>query len=310
MNAAAQCLDLETLSGFLGFAPQHIFYLVENPERFYVRIEVPKKSDPTKSRQLDIPTTELKGVQRAIHKKILRHVELPTNVHSYVSGKSILTAVRNFCPGRAVLKLDIQDFFPSIGYNRVYGIFNNLGFNEKSSFILARLTTKDNLLAQGAPTSPTLSNILMRSVDLRLTKLAHSWELNYLRYSDDLFFHKEKNFNHTRLAAIAYDIVERSGFTANRSKTTFYAKGRPRITLGLLTHGETPQIPGPQRRRYRSLFFKASRNIHWAEKNKEHLHGILEWYKSVNGKDEQYNQYRSIIDNINRLRIHDTYQSK
>ncbi|WP_454685561.1 reverse transcriptase domain-containing protein [Agrobacterium leguminum] len=310
MDAAAKCTDLETLSGFLGFAPQHIFYLVENPSRFYVRISVPKKSDPTKNRQLDIPSTELKGVQRAINKKILRNVSLSPSVYSYVSGKSIITAAQNFCPGRAVLKLDIHDFFPSISFARVYGIFKSLGFNESSSFILTRLTTKDNCLAQGAPTSPALSNVLMRSVDVRLSQLAQSWELKYLRYSDDIFFHKERNFNHTRLAEIAYDIIERSGFEANRDKTKFHAKGLPRLTLGLLTHGDLPQIPGPQRRRYRALFFKASRNIHWAEKNKEHLRGVLEWYKCVNGKDDQYVQYRSILDNVSRLRLHDVYQSK
>ena len=84
MDAAVQCTDLVTLSSFLSFAPQHIYYLTEAPERFYVTISIPKNSDPEKTRELDIPTSELKGVQREIHRKILRETSVSSNVHSYV----------------------------------------------------------------------------------------------------------------------------------------------------------------------------------------------------------------------------------
>jgi hypothetical protein len=61
----------------------------------------------------------------------------------------------------------------------------------------------------------------------------------------------------------------------NEEKTKYHPKGLPRTTLGLLTHGEQPKIPGSQRRIYRSMFFKASRNIHWAHENRERLRGII-----------------------------------
>lgn len=310
MDAAGECKDLASLASFLGFAPQHIFYLVENPGRFYVRIQIPKNSNPGNFRDIDIPNSELKGVQRAIHKKVLSGLPVSPSVHSYVNGKSILTAAQDFCPGRAVLKLDIKDFFPSISFKRVFGLFRSLGFNESSAYIFSKLTTLDNRLAQGAPTSPVLSNLIVRGLDQRLEALVGKWEMRYIRYSDDLFFHKERNFNHPRLATVATSIVEGSGFSVNQGKTKYHPKGLPRVTLGLLTHGERPRIPGPQRRKYRSLFFKASRDIHWAHQNREHLRGIIEWYKCVHGKDELYAQYRSVMDNVSRLRLHDTYQSR
>lgn len=116
MSAADDCKDLVSVAEFLGFAPQHIFYLVEHPERFYVRIKIPKNSDPTKFRELDIPISELKGVQRTIHKRILSEYLVDNCVHSYVATRSILTATKEFCPGRAVLKVDIENFFPSITF--------------------------------------------------------------------------------------------------------------------------------------------------------------------------------------------------
>ncbi len=310
MSAAGQCKDLVSTADYLGFAPQHIFYLVGDPSRHYVRIEIPKNSNPDEVREIDIPSLELKGIQRAIHRKVLAEVPVGDATHSYVPGRSILTAAKQLCPAKAVLKVDIQDFFPSITFKRVLGLFKSLDFNDKTAFVLTRLTTMDNRIAQGAPTSPTISNLIVRSLDKRLLNLAAKWELGYVRYSDDMFFYKDKNFNHSRLAQIVYEVVKRSGFDANTEKTRYHPNGLPRITLGLLTHGDHPRIPGPQRRVYRSLFFKASRNIHWAYKNQEHLRGVLEWYKSVNGRDDTYLNYRSILDNVARLRLHDSYQSR
>lgn len=310
MGAADNCKDLASIADYLGFAPQHIFYLVEDPDRCYVSIEIPKNSDPTKFRKLDIPISELKGVQRAINNKILSEFAVDKCVHSYVTARSILTAAREFCPGRAVLKVDIKDFFPSITFVRVLGLFKALGFSDAASFILTRLTTFGDRLAQGAPTSPSISNLIMRGIDLRLNKLAATWELKYLRYSDDMFFHKEKNFNHPKLTTLVKKIIEDGGFAKNEDKTKYLPKGLPRTTLGLLTHGDKPKIPGGQRRLYRSLFFKASRNILWAHENRERLRGIIEWYKCVYGRDDTYIQYRAILDNEARLRIHDSYQSK
>lgn len=310
MGAADDCKDLASIAEYLGFAPQHIFYLVEDPDRCYVSIEIPKRSDPTKFRKLDIPISELKGVQRAINRKILSEFSVDECVHSYVTSRSILTAAKEFCPGRAVLKVDVKDFFPSITFVRVLGFFKSMGFSDAASFILARLTTFGDRLAQGAPTSPSISNLIARGIDIRLRKLAATWELKYLRYSDDMFFHKDKNFNHPKLTEYISKIIEDGGFMVNEGKTKYHPRGLPRTTLGLLTHGDRPKIPGSQRRVYRSMFFKASRNIHWAHENRERLRGVIEWYKCVYGRDDTYIQYRAILDNEARLRIHATYQSK
>ncbi|WP_373089605.1 reverse transcriptase domain-containing protein [Sneathiella sp.] len=310
MNAAVECTDLEEISSFLGFAPQHIFYLVESPETYYTSIEIPKNSDPTKFRTIDIPFSELKGVQRVIHKKILSEYFIHDCVHSYVGGRSILTATQQLCGGRAILKMDIKDFFPSITEKRVIGLFKSFGFNDSVAYILSRLCIKGDCLAQGAPTSPTISNLIMRKFDKQLALLSSSWELGYLRYSDDVFLHKEKNFNHPKLANYVIQIIEQNGFEVNLGKTKYYPRLLPRITLGLLTHGDTPRIPGTSRKKYRAAFFRASRDIQWADENQTRLRGMLEWYKCVHGKDETYNHYSAVYKNIGLLKIHDSYRSK
>ncbi|URQ74639.1 MAG: reverse transcriptase family protein [Candidatus Ochrobactrum gambitense] len=310
MLTAGHCVDLETTSQFLGFAPQRLFYLASSSSTLYRTIEIPKRSNPEKLRKIDIPISELKGVQRVISKKIFLGASVNSSVFSYVSGRSVVDAAQKFCPGHAVLKIDIENFFPSIMFGRVYGLFKSLGFNNPVSFMLTRLTTKDGRLTQGAPTSPTISNLILRNLDQQMNALTNAWEMGYLRYSDDLFFYKNKNFNHPRLTELVGKIVEGNGFKVNDSKTRYHAKGVPRITLGLLTHGDTPRMPGRQKRNYRAAFYRASRDVHWAYKNAALLKGMLEWYRCIYGKDDSYYQYKSSIQNINRLHIHDTYVSK
>ena len=46
MDVAVECIDLEDIAEFLGFAPQHLFYLVDAPEKYYTSIEIPKKKQP------------------------------------------------------------------------------------------------------------------------------------------------------------------------------------------------------------------------------------------------------------------------
>lgn len=310
MGAADECIDLETTSRYLGFAPQHLYFLVENSGDLYTSFELEKKSSTGGTRTIEIPYSELKGVQRVILRKVLSGFPVSDFAHSYIPKRSILTACRKLCGGKSVLKLDIRDFFPSITFRRVFGLLIAEGFNEKGAYILTRLMMKENHLAQGAPTSPALSNLIVRGMDKELGKLSVSWELGFVRYSDDMFFYKAGNFNHPRFAELASLIVERSGFVVNEDKTKYYAKGKPRLTLGLLTHGDAPQIPGPQRRVYRSAFFRASRDPNWGFRNKERLKGMLEWYKSVYGRDGTYEHYRAAYENIGRLYVHAPYRSE
>ncbi|SFL39509.1 RNA-directed DNA polymerase [Loktanella salsilacus] len=303
-------MNLRDISSFLGFAPQHIFYLVENPDKFYTTIRIPKNSKPHSFRTLDIPYTELKGVQRAMNRKILQKQPLSECAYSYVSGKSIFSAAREFCGGKAILKMDIQDFFPSITGPRVVGLYKSLGFTDSVAYILSQLSLRNNSIAQGAPTSPAISNLIMRRFDRHMENLATSWEMDYLRYSDDIFFYKDRNFNHPKLEELATQIIEHSGFTVNVAKTRYHPRGVPRITLGLLTHGDRPRIPGPARKQYRAAFYRASRDFEWAYANKSRLKGILEWYKSIHGKDDVFNQYSAIYRNINTLKIHTSYRSQ
>jgi len=113
---------------------------------------------------------------------------------------------------RVVLKMDLQDFFPSISGVRIQTIFRLLGYPEAVADLLGGICTNavprrvwneaaaetDHgrlqyasilytrpHLPQGAPTSPALANVCAYPVDCRLTGLAPSAGGQYTRYADD-----------------------------------------------------------------------------------------------------------------------------
>ena len=61
-----------------------------------------------------------------------------------------------------------------------------MGYSESLSKTLTALTTFEYRLPQGAPTSPTLSNIVMEPIDKEIMDYANANGLVYSRYADDI----------------------------------------------------------------------------------------------------------------------------
>lgn len=113
-------------------------------------------------------------------------------VHGFVTGRSIVSNARHHLDGAPyhLLNLDLQDFFPSINFYRVRGVFRKQPFllGHDVATVLAQMCTYRNELPQGAPTSPAISNLVCRSLDRDLIALARRHRSTFTRYADDLTF--------------------------------------------------------------------------------------------------------------------------
>lgn len=162
-------------------------------------------------RLIEAPKELLKTVQTQILREILDRVPPHPAAHGFVEGRSIVTNARPHLGQRFILKFDLENFYPSVRYSRVVGIFRSLGFSREVAIWLARLTTtavpqefrspdsrpgwhwsmstyRSHHLPQGAPTSPALANLSAYALDVRLSGLAKAYHVTYTRYADDLTF--------------------------------------------------------------------------------------------------------------------------
>jgi RNA-directed DNA polymerase len=207
-----QLANPEALASWLNISLGRLFWFTyrQRTDRVwhYYRFTISKRTGG--ERVILAPKAELKAIQQQILNEILARVPVHSQAHGFVNGRSIVTNATPHIGQAYVLNLDLKDFFPTITYARVCGLFSSLGYPLYVARELAFLCTTDdrqletrlidnkktklyvshdiNRLVQGAPTSPAISNLIARRLDARLYGLARSMGFTYTRYADDLTF--------------------------------------------------------------------------------------------------------------------------
>lgn len=170
----------------------------------YQTFTIKKKSGD--DRTIHAPVKGLKSILCSLN-FVLQCIYVPHEAATgFVVGKSIVDNAKKHVGQNYVLNLDLKDFFHSFDRNRVkmgfiYEPFNLNGDKEPLAFLLASLCThpfeidgeEKTVLPQGSPTSPTLTNILCKKLDRRLTGLANRFGATYTRYADDITFSSSHN---------------------------------------------------------------------------------------------------------------------
>lgn len=107
--------------------------------------------------------------------------------------------------------------------------------------IIGRLCTVPNssgieVLPQGAPTSPVLSNIVLKSLDKDMSRIAERMGCKYSRYADDITFSHSKPIRKISLfwQSRIYNIIARHGLKVNEKKTKTYVRGTRQEVTGVV----------------------------------------------------------------------------
>ncbi|UCS94971.1 reverse transcriptase family protein [Echinicola marina] len=165
----------------------------------YKTFNIKKKSGA--DRTINAPVKGLKAILRSFNFVLQCLYKPHENAIGFVLDKSIVDNAQKHVGHHYVLNLDLKDFFHSFDKKWVkYGLmsppFNLHGDKEPLAFLLASLVTHPfevegevkNVLPQGSPTSPTLTNILCQKLDRRLNGLANRFGATFTRYADDITF--------------------------------------------------------------------------------------------------------------------------
>ncbi len=209
----------------------------------YVDFYIPKK--PGGQRKISAPVKDLKAIQTAIN-LLLQSIFVPSGYATgFVIGRSIKENASRHVGQTCVLNIDLQDFFPSITKKMVRKALHrelgaSLGDNDVINLI-SRLCTMPNsdgieVLPQGAPTSPALSNIVLKSLDEEMAMFSEKIGCRYSRYADDITFSHRKEIRRMKPLWVGEirRIVAKHGLAINEKKTKTLVPGIRREVTGVV----------------------------------------------------------------------------
>jgi retron-type reverse transcriptase len=287
----------------------------------YVYFQIPKRSGGV--RQLAAPHHDLAACQQWVLANILEKIPVRDAAHGFVPGRSTMSNAVPHAGRSVVVNADLKDFFPTVTFPRVRGIFQEMGFSPAVATILALLCTEcprrkveydlpsgasaktngktyyvatgPRALPQGACTSPALSNLAARKLDARLTGLAQKLGWTYTRYADDLTFSTtgEAIKQTAYLLARLRHIVTEENFIVNEKKTRVLRPNAAQTVTGIVVN-QRPNVPRGTIRRIRSILHRAHKEGLAAQNRQNHpnfmawLSGMIAYISMVNpGKGKQ-----------------------
>lgn len=234
----------------------------------YAVFEIGKKSGGT--RVINAPVSGLSVIQKCLN-LILGCVFQPhPAAMGFVQGKSILHNAQVHAGNFYVYNIDLRDFFTSIDQARIWKCMQLEPFNlvrdkigrtadqlanekprlEVANIISAICCTQmtvdrsekgemrkrvRNVLPQGAPTSPLLSNVICRRLDHLLSGVARRFGLKYSRYADDITFSSLHNVfqSHNPFIKEMRRVISEQGFIINEEKVRLQKSGYRQAVTGL-----------------------------------------------------------------------------
>lgn len=245
----------------------------------YYRFSIPKKDGTQRS--IWAPLPKLKNAQRWILRHIVEKLPVHAAAHGFVPLRCTVTNARVHTHSQVIIKMDLKNFFPTITFPRVKGVFRKAGYNEQVSILLAALCTESprkkiehegktyyialgpRCLPQGAPTSPAVTNTLCLSMDRRISALAYKNGWRYTRYADDItlsFPAISRKFPKTgSISGLVKRIVTDEGFEINSRKTRFARPvSRQKVTGLVVNDRHAPRVPRNIKRRIRAAIHNLS----------------------------------------------------
>ena len=265
-NSPPTLLMRGDVADFLGIELKKLTWWVWalDEQKRYRSFEIAKRNGGT--RTIAAPIRPIKDIQRRLAEHLTQWYSPPTHAHGYVSGRDPSSNAGPHRRQEWVLRVDLSDFFPSIHFGRVRGLFMAppLSFGPDAATLLAQICCHDHKLPQGAPTSPVISNMICRGLDRELAKIASRERCFFTRYADDLTFSTDRTRFPSSLAylegATAYvgssleRLITDAGFSINADKTRLARRSQRQRVTGLVVNRQL-NIPRTYVRELRTILY-------------------------------------------------------
>jgi RNA-directed DNA polymerase len=236
-----------------------------NEDNRYYEFEVDRRTGGP-PRVISAPIKPIKDLQRALLPMLDGAYSPRPHVHGFTRGRSPQTNAAIHRGQRWILRIDLKDFFPTVNFGRVRGVLmaHPFDFPAGVATALAQLCCHRNALPQGAPTSPVISNLVCRSLDTELSRLAMAAHCHYTRYADDICFSSGQRVFPGALATILNELpvlnpdlrrlIESNGFTINDEKTRLMRWSQRQRVTGIVVN-ERLNVPREYIRHIRAALY-------------------------------------------------------
>ena len=249
-------------------------------QRYYHQFSIPKKSGGERS--ITAPTGYLKGLQKAIAVLLGMLYTAPECVTGFTAERNVNTNARAHVGRNYVFNTDLKDFFPSITRAMVFDALRRHDVSEEVAQYIATVCTvttdgddlPEDVLPQGSPASPIISNMVCLRMDRNFEWLAGKYGLTYTRYADDMTFSSMHSVYGTDSLFLKEfrKVVASYGFRVNEEKTRLQKKGDRQEVTGIIVSDKT---------NVSRKYLKTLR----AELFRMEMHGFTkDRYRSVRGK--------------------------
>lgn len=210
------------------------------PKRYRI-FHIRKKSGGL--REIKAPCRQLDVILTCINVMLKACYEPSDAAMGFTSGKSVLDNASVHVGHNYVFNIDLKDFFPSIQQARVWRRLQLRPFNfsREIANVLAGIccafdeNAQGNVLPQGSPASPILTNAICDKLDRRMKGVAKRFGLHYSRYADDMTFSSMHNVyqKDSTFRTEIRRIIEEQGFRMNEKKTRLQKTGTRQEVTGL-----------------------------------------------------------------------------
>ena len=228
---------------------RHLLYVLPK-DVLYRTFEIKKKTGGM--REITAPHPRIKGVQQRLL-RILFDVYQPKDVtQGFVINRSICTNAKIHIRSKFILNIDLENFFPSINFGRVRGLFLAEPYKSTNDVatVLAQICCYKNQLPQGSPVSPIISNMICARLDSHLHKLARKHHCYYSRYADDITISTNKSVFPSEIAKLVdsngklvcklgnslLNTIKNNGFKVNEAKTRLQKYNERQVVTGLVSN--------------------------------------------------------------------------
>ena len=168
---------------------------IRNTDNLYSQFAIKKKNGS--DRIISAPASELKEIQSKLSdllqdclNNLRENLEEDNHFsHGFERNRNIITNAEKHKSKKWVLNIDLCNFFDEFNFGRVRGYFlknNNFSLNTELSTLIAKIACHQDKLPQGSPCSPVITNLILVSLDRRLSNLCNSVGCTYTRYADDI----------------------------------------------------------------------------------------------------------------------------